>query len=59
MFTAFIAAILAVELYRFLVGFDALVIKMPPEVPGGIARSINSIIPVALTVIVFGIVRVF
>lgn len=58
MFTAFIAAILAVELYRFLVGFDALVIKMPPEVPGGIARSINSIIPVALTVIVFGIVRV-
>lgn len=58
MFTAFISAILAVELYRFLAGFDALTIKMPPEVPSGIARSINSIIPVALTVIIFGLVRV-
>lgn len=58
MFTAFITAILAVELYRFLAHFDALIIKMPDGVPAGIARSINSIIPVALTIIIFGLVRV-
>lgn len=58
MFTAFITAILAVELYRFLSHFDVLIIKMPDSVPLGIARSINSIIPVALTVIIFGLVRV-
>lgn len=57
MFTSFIAAILAVELYRFLSGFDALIIKLPDTVPAGIARSINSIVPVALTIIIFGIVR--
>ena len=52
MFTAFISALISVELMRFLLGFKALVIKMPESVPTGIARSFNAIIPVALTVII-------
>lgn len=58
MFTGFISAIVSVELFRFLMGFKALIIKMPESVPTGIARSLNSIIPVALTVIIFGILRI-
>ena len=58
MFTAIITSLLAVEVYRFFMGFKALIIKMPDEVPPAIARSINAIIPVTLTVIVFGLVRV-
>ena len=55
MFTAFISAIVSVELLRFLMSFKALLIKMPESVPTGIARSFNSIIPVALTVILFAL----
>mgnify|MGYP003040338402 FL=1 len=58
MFTAFISALISVELMRFLLGFKALVIKMPESVPTGIARSFNAIIPVALTVIIFAILRI-
>lgn len=58
MFTAFITAILSIEVLRFLMGFKALIIKMPDSVPSGIARSFNSIIPVALTVIIFALVRI-
>lgn len=58
MFTAFISALVAVEMYRFFSKFDKLIIKMPDGVPAGIARSINSIIPVSLVVIVFALIRV-
>ncbi|WP_195599597.1 PTS sugar transporter subunit IIC [Longibaculum muris] len=58
MFTAFISAIVSVELLRFLMSFKALLIKMPESVPTGIARSFNSIIPVALTVIIFALLRI-
>lgn len=58
MFTGFISALVSVELFRFLMGFKALIIKMPDSVPTGIARSLNSIVPVALTVIIFGIARI-
>ena len=58
MFTAFLSALLSVEVLRFLMSFKALIIKMPESVPTGIARSFNSIIPVALTVIIFAIVRI-
>lgn len=58
MFTAFISALLSVECMRFLLSFKALIIKMPESVPTGIARSFNSIIPVALTVIIFAVVRI-
>ncbi|MFV0392817.1 MAG: PTS sugar transporter subunit IIC [Coprobacillaceae bacterium] len=57
MFTAFISGIVTVELMNFLMKFKALIIKMPDSVPTGIARSFNSIIPVLLTIIVFGILR--
>lgn len=59
MFTAFISALVSVELLRFLMSFKALIIKMPESVPTGIARSFNAIIPVALTVIIFALVRIF
>lgn len=58
MFTAFISALLSVEVMKFLLGFKALIIKMPDSVPTGIARSFNAIIPVALTVIAFALLRV-
>lgn len=58
MFTAFITAILSIEVLHFLMGFKALIIKMPDSVPSGIARSFNSIIPVAFTVIIFALVRI-
>jgi len=58
MFTAFISALVSVEVLRFLMGFKALVIKMPESVPTGIARSFNSIIPVGLTVIIFALLRI-
>lgn len=57
MFTAFITALIAVKVYQFLSGFKALIIKMPDSVPEGVARSFNSLIPVALTVTIFGLVR--
>lgn len=58
MFTAFIAAIATVELIRFLMKFKALIITMPDSVPTGISRSFNAIIPVLLTIVIFGIVRI-
>lgn len=57
MFTAFLSAIVSIEVLHFLMSFKVLIIKMPESVPTGIARSFNSIIPVALTVIIFAIVR--
>lgn len=56
-FTAFIAAIATVEVMRRLMKVKALIIKMPDSVPTGIARSFNSMIPVILTMIIFGLVR--
>lgn len=58
MFTSIIVALLSIELLRFLSSVKALIIKMPDSVPPAIARSLNSIVPVALTVIIFGLVRV-
>lgn len=58
MFTAFISALLSVEVMRFFLGFKKLIIKMPDSVPTGIAKSFNSIIPVALTVIIFALLRI-
>lgn len=58
MFTAFISALLSVEVMRFFLGFKKLIIKMPDSVPIGIAKSFNSIIPVALTVIIFALLRI-
>lgn len=57
LFTAFICAIATVELMRKLMSVKALIIKMPDSVPSGIARSFNGMIPVILTMLIFGIVR--
>lgn len=57
MFTGFICAIATVEIIRKLMSIKALIIKMPDSVPTGIARSFNAMIPVILTMIIFGIVR--
>lgn len=56
-FTAFISAIGTVEIMRRLMKVKALIIKMPDSVPSGIARSFNGMVPVILTMIIFGIVR--
>ena len=57
LFTAFIAAFATVEIMRRLMKCKALIIKMPDSVPSGIARSFNSMIPVIITMFIFGIVR--
>lgn len=57
LFTGFIASILTVEIMRKLMSIKALVIKMPDSVPTGIARSFNGMIPVILTMFIFGLVR--
>ncbi|MEF2609889.1 MAG: PTS transporter subunit EIIC [Faecalicoccus sp.] len=58
-FMAFISAICTVEIIRKLSTFDKIIIKMPDSVPPSIARSFNKLIPVMLTIIIFGIVRYF
>ncbi len=57
LFTGFLASILTVEIMRKLMSIKALVIKMPDSVPTGIARSFNGMIPVILTMFIFGLVR--
>ncbi|WP_040213500.1 PTS sugar transporter subunit IIC [Clostridium polynesiense] len=57
MFMAFIAAIATVELIRGLSKIDILVIKMPDSVPPSIARSFNKLIPVIITLLAFGVLR--
>ena len=57
LFTAMITALIATSIYSYTVHKN-WIIKMPESVPTGIARSFNSIIPVALTVIIFAIVRI-
>ncbi|UFT99149.1 PTS cellobiose transporter subunit IIC [Radiobacillus kanasensis] len=52
-FTAFIAA----ELYRFFTQKN-LTIKMPAGVPDAVARSFSALIPIALTLTVFLVVRI-
>lgn len=57
MFMSFIASILATELIRNLSKLNALIIKMPDSVPPSIARSFNKLIPVMITILIFGLIR--
>ncbi len=50
-FTGIIMAIIAVQLYRFCVK-NNLVIKMPEEVPEGVARSFTALIPAFIVAVV-------
>ncbi|KLE14746.1 PTS transporter subunit EIIC [Clostridium sp. C8] len=59
MFMAFISAIATVEIIRGLSNIDALIIKMPDSVPPSISRSFNKLIPVIITLLIFGTLKMF
>lgn len=52
LFIGMIVAVLVTQLFTFLIGIDAIKIKMPPAVPSGIATSFNVIIPIFITLVV-------
>ncbi len=56
LFTGLIVAILGMELYNMFRKNDALKIKMPEQVPPGVSRAFEVLIPTCLTAIVIGAV---
>ena len=56
LFTGLIVAILGMELYNMFRKNDGLKIKMPEQVPPGVARAFEVLIPTCLTAIVVGAV---
>ena len=56
LFTGLIVAILGMELYNMFRKNDALKIRMPEQVPPGVARAFEVLIPTCLTAIVVGAV---
>ena len=56
LFTGLIIAILGMELYNMFRKNDSLKIKMPEQVPPGVARAFEVLIPTCLTAIVVGAV---
>ena len=54
LFTGLIVAILGMELYNMFRKNDSLKIKMPEQVPPGVARAFEVLIPTCLTAIVVG-----
>ena len=56
LFTGLIVAIVGMELYNMFRKNDALKIKMPEQVPPGVARAFEVLIPTCLTCIVVGAV---
>lgn len=57
LFTGFLSAFATVEIMRKLMSFKALKITMPDSVPPAIAKSFNGMVPVILTMLIFGVVR--
>lgn len=57
-FLGFVCAIGAVEILRYLGKIEWLKIKMPDSVPPAVGNAFTSMLPVMITVILFGIVRV-
>lgn len=57
MFLGILTAFISAELYRFFVQKD-WTIKMPPGVPGAVAKSFSALIPITLTLSVFLIIRI-
>ena len=51
LFVGMLVAILASQLFAFLMTFDKLKIKMPDSVPAAITTSFNSLIPIVLTLL--------
>ncbi len=56
LFTGLIVAIVGMELYNMFRKNDALKIKMPEQVPPGVARAFEVLIPTCLTAIIVGAV---
>ena len=56
LFTGLIVAIVGMELYNMFRENDSLKIKMPEQVPSGVARAFEVLIPTCLTAIVIGAV---
>ena len=56
LFTGLIVAIVGMEIYNMLRKNDSLKIKMPEQVPPGVARAFEVLIPTCLTAIIVGAV---
>lgn len=56
MFLAFICAFVSTELFKWLLSFDKIKIKMPAGVPQMITDSFNTLIPTIIVLYVFGII---
>ena len=54
LFTALIIGILGMEIYGFLRKQDALKIKMPEQVPPGVARAFEVLIPTFIALVIIG-----
>lgn len=57
LFLSFICAFGAVELIRLLSKVKWLKIKMPESVPPNVSRAFSNLLPVIITIIAFGLVR--
>lgn len=55
LFVGMLIAIIAVEIYSWLLNIDKIKIKMPEQVPANIANSFNSLIPIMLTLLIVAI----
>ncbi|NBI07077.1 PTS sugar transporter subunit IIC [Senegalia massiliensis] len=58
LFMAFISSIFTVEILHRLSKVKKLIIKMPESVPPSIARSFNKLVPVLITMLIFGVIRI-
>ena len=56
LFTALIIGILGLEIYNLFRKNDSLKIKMPEQVPPGVARAFEVLIPTFLTLLVVGVI---
>ncbi len=56
LFTGMIMGVLGVELFCFLEKQDALKIKMPEQVPPGVARAFEVLVPATITLIITAVI---
>lgn len=56
LFSGIIIAIVSTEIYRFFIQ-KHITIKLPPQVPENVASSFTSLIPLAITIVVFSIIN--
>lgn len=57
LFTGFLSAFATVEIMRKLMSFKVLKITMPNSVSPAIAKSFNGMVPVILTMLILGVIR--